>query len=137
MSVFYQGRRAFITHEVFETTSLTRHTYPIKDLADVRIVRTEPERSATDRVMGLSATGAALLVIPVVGPVSRILAGFAVLVLAVSAIASLGRRPVTRWDLVARHRGQATTLFSSADRTEFDQVCRGLRRSLERHWDVR
>ena len=41
-----------------------------------------------------------------------------------------GRRD--RWELTADHLGVPTVLFTSTDQREFDQLCRALRRAVER-----
>jgi hypothetical protein len=59
----------------------------------------------------------------------------AVLGLLLYATVSLRTMPKARWDLVAIYQGNLTTLFTTVDQREFEQVCRGLQRCLE-HRDV-
>jgi hypothetical protein len=82
--------------------------------------------------MGLSALVGAILVIPLVGRVSVVLTGVVLSVLAVGAVISLRSRPRSTWELMAMYRGRLTTLYTSADQHEFEQVCRGLQRCLEK-----
>ncbi|MFI6076552.1 DUF6232 family protein [Actinoplanes sp. NPDC051343] len=131
MPVFYRGRRALITQHVFETESVGRLQYAIKDLADVHIVRLDPEAVRGAYVLGLSALAAAFLVVPIVGPASKVVAGVAAAVLLAGSATSARRRLPVRWELVATYEGRRVTLFVSGDQTEFDQVCRGLLRALE------
>jgi hypothetical protein len=135
--VFYRGRRALITHEVFETTQVCRRQFVIGELANVHIVRHDPGSDSGNRVLGMSALVAALVVVPVVGPASEMLAGLSVVVLLAGAVASLRRRSPVRWQLVATWGEQPIVLFESTDETEFQQVCRGLRRALERQSERR
>jgi hypothetical protein len=129
--VFYRGRRVIITEHVFETVHVARLQYAIKDLANVHIVRFDPQFEPGKRVLGLSALAAAFLVVPIVGPGSAVVAGLTAAVLLTTSVMNIRRRQPVRWSLVASHEGAPVTLFESADGTEFDQVCRGLQRALE------
>src|SRR6185295_179451 len=42
VTVFYRGRRALITQQVFEAVCVGRRQYAIRDLTDVHIVRLDP-----------------------------------------------------------------------------------------------
>jgi hypothetical protein len=131
MRVFYRGRRVLITQHVFETAHVGRLRYAIRGLAEVGIVRVDPEPDPGGRLLGLSALVAGFLVVPVVGPGSKLVAGLAAGVFLVGSVTHLRRRLPVRWELVATYGGQPVTLFASEDQTEFDQVCRGLQRALE------
>jgi Family of unknown function (DUF6232) len=131
VTVFYRGLHAVITQEFFETTQPARLQFTIKDFTDVHIVRIEPPLGEGRRSVGLSTLAAALLVVPLVGLVSQISAGLAAVVFLSGSLLSLRRRKAVRWELVATLMGRPVTLFESDDRTEFDQVCRALRRALE------
>jgi hypothetical protein len=130
MSVFYRGPRAVITQDALVVAHTRRRRYAIAELTAFHIVRQEPPDATPERFLGLSALAAALLVVPILGRASVVLATAALLVLAGSAAQSL-RRPAVEWQLMANYRGRATALFSSVDQREFDQVCRGLCRCLE------
>jgi uncharacterized protein DUF6232 len=136
MPVFYRGSRALITQQVFETVYLGRLQYAIKGLTEVHIVRLDPESTRGLRFLGLSALVAAFLVVPIVGPASKVVAGSAAAILFLGSVINLRRRPPVRWELVATYKGRPVTLFEPADQTEFDQVCRGLRRALEQRTEV-
>lgn len=136
MPVFYRGRRALITQHVFETVQAARLQFAIKDLSDVHIVRFDPQADPSKRILGFSALSAAFLVVPIVGPASKVVAGLAAAVLLIGSAMNMRRRPparwtLARWTLVATRDGQPVTLFESENQIEFDQVCRGLRRALE------
>jgi len=135
--VFYRGHRALITQHVFETVSVGRRQYALKDLTDVHIVRVDPEAGSGVRVLGVSALLAAFLVAPIVGPESKLVAGVAATGFLVGAVIALHRRLPVRWELAALYGGAPVTLFASADQTEFDQVCRGLQRALEQRGELR
>jgi uncharacterized protein DUF6232 len=126
--VFYRGPRALITQQFFEVGRLR---YAIEDLTEPHIVRLGPEAGPGVWVLGLSALFAAFLVVPVVGPGSKLAAGVATAAVLIGSVVGSRRRSPVRWELVASSQGQPVTLFDSADQTEFDQVCRGLRRALE------
>ena len=132
MSVFYRGPHVLITEETFEVEKSRRYRYLIAAMTDPRIVRADPPPAdRTGRAMGVSALVGAAVAIPLVGPASRLLAGLLILVLGGCAALHLRRSDPVRWHLVADYEGSAITLFSSTDRTEFEQVCRGLQRCLE------
>jgi len=136
VTVFYRGRRALITQQVFEAVCVGRRQYAIRDLTDVHIVRLDPASGPGVRFLGLSALLAAFVVAPVVGPESKLLAGVAGSILLVGSVVVLRRGSPVRWELVATRAGRSVTLFESADQTEFDQVCRGLQRALERRSEL-
>jgi hypothetical protein len=131
MRVFYRGQRAVITQYVFETVYTGRAQYAIKDLSELCVVRHGPERGPGMRIMGLSALVAAVLVVPLVGPFSNVAAGVAACTFVVGGVTNLCRRSPLRLTLVATYKGRSVILFESERQTEFDQVCRGLRRALE------
>lgn len=137
MPVFYRGRRALITQNVFETVYEARLQYAIKDLAEIYIVRHDPESMSTARLMGISALVASLVVMPIVGPVSNVVAVLAAGVFAIGGVMNMRRRLPVRWALVATYEGEPITLFESENQTEFDQVCRGLQRAREHSGDIR
>lgn len=137
MPVFYRGRRALITQTVFETVHEERVQYAIKDLAEIYIIRHDPESMSTDRLMGLSALVAALVVMPIVGPISNVVAVLTAGVFAIGGVMNMRRRLPVRWVLVAIYEGEPITLFESENQTEFDQVCRGLQRAREHRGEIR
>jgi hypothetical protein len=137
MSVFYRGPKVFITHEAFEVSHIGRRRYAIADLAMVHIVRSDPDGNpAGQRVLGMSALVGVFFVVPVLGPASMILAVVAILGLLLYGTISLRSIPKVSWDLVAIHQGSLTTLFTTTDQREFEQVCRGLQRCLEQRDEV-
>ncbi|MEU4692773.1 DUF6232 family protein [Actinoplanes sp. NPDC023714] len=119
-----------ITDEFFEVAGLRR--FPVRALHDVHIVRHQAAGGGLHQAMGLSALAGAVVAIPLVGSESALLGALIVLVLLMHAAFSLSRRPPPRWDLVAVCGQEYARLFSSSDQREFEQVCRGLQRSLER-----
>lgn len=131
MFVFYRGPRALITTDVFEVRGLTARRFTVGDLRYIRVVRRRPRDAGADQpTLGVSALLAAVLVIPLVGPASRVLAGVLVVALLSQAAFCLWPRRV-RWELVAVYQGRPVVVFNSMSQREFDQVCRGLRRCLE------
>jgi len=136
MSVFYRSPRVLITDDVFEVAYTARRRYAIRDLHDVHIVRREPQTRSAERVLGLSALVAGLLVVPVVGRVSALLSALCLVVLLVTVVLNIRRRAPITWQLAATYRGHPAILLDSDDRHEFEQVCRGLLRSLEHRDNV-
>jgi hypothetical protein len=61
-----------------------------------------------------------------------------VVLLATAVALAVDRRRDRRipWTLVADRRGVRTVLFTSTDQREFDQLCRALRRAVERQHDL-
>lgn len=130
MLEFYRGSKARITTDYFELRGLNARRFAFAWMSSVRVTRGEPRRTGERPVLGVSALAAGLVVVPVVGPVSRLLAGLIVAVLIVQSLYLLWPQRV-RWQLVAVYQGEAVVLFASTNRREFDQVCRGLQRCLE------
>lgn len=137
MRVFYRGERALITQQFIEIVYASRRRYTIRDLAGVYVIQSDPEPMSAARMMGLSALAASLLVVPIVGPFSNVVAGLTAGVFAIGGVLNMRRRVPVRWELVASYHGDPIVIFESEDQTEFDQVCRGLTRALERQHDVR
>ncbi len=131
MLVFYRGPRALITQQFFEAEQLGRLQFAVKELTEVHVVQLEPEGGPADRLFGLSPLLAALLVVPIVGPGSKLAVGVAAGVVVIGSVMNARRRSPAGWCLVATCHQQTVTLFDSADQTEFGQVSRGLRRALE------
>jgi hypothetical protein len=130
LSTFYRGPRVLVTDEFFEVAGSRR--YPVRNLRDVHIVRYRPPGQGLHQAMGLSAMVGAVVAIPLVGRGSVLLGALIVAVLLTQSAVSLSRRPPPRWELVAVCDREYAVLFGSSDQREFEQVCRGLQRSLER-----
>ena len=132
MRVFYRGERALVTQQFIETVHVRWLRYTLDDLSGIYVIQCDPEPLSAARMMGLSALAASLLVVPIVGPVSNVMAGLTAAVFAIGGVLHMRRRVPVRWELVATVRGEPVILFESENQTEFDQVCRGLTRALER-----
>jgi hypothetical protein len=132
MRVFYRGPRALITAEQITVRSMASHSFALADLSDVYLVRQQGARgSGASRTMGVSALVGALIVGPVVGPVSVQLTSLLLLAMVLSAFLCLRVGPPAHHELVARYRGEPVVVFASDDQREFGQVCRGLQRAME------
>ena len=136
MSVFYRSPRVLITEDVFEVACTAWCRYAIRDLRDVHIVRQDPGKPIGDRLLGLSALVAGLLVVPVIGGSSAELVVLTLVVLAAAVAVTVRRSPPVTWRLMATHRGRRMVLFTSVDQGEFEQVCRALQRGLDRRDEV-
>ncbi|WP_328476819.1 DUF6232 family protein [Actinoplanes sp. NBC_00393] len=132
LPVFYRGPRAVITHSVVEVSQTAQYRFAVADLLDVHIVRHDPEPDASGRqVLGVSALAAAVVTVPVVGPVSILLAALLIGILVVNGAICLRPRRRRWWQVRAEYRGELVEVFSSRDEREFAEFCRGLVRSLE------
>jgi hypothetical protein len=131
MTVLYRGPRALVTLEVIATDDTGWRRLAIADLSRVHIVRSDPGgRPVLHRALGVSALVLALVTIPIVGIPAVVSAALIAVALIFDMLAR--PKPRTTWTLVARHAGRPSTLFTSTDQREFDQLCRAVQRALER-----
>ena len=140
MTVFYHGQCARITHEVFETRMPSYQLFPIRDLADIHLVRdTNPSLMRTPWARAGSA--ALVLAAIIVGAFAFYEVGspsIAITALLVTAVASgvaagcWGTREEP-YELRAIYRGRAVCLLRTPNERLLGQVCRGLRRAIESH----
>jgi hypothetical protein len=132
MRIFYRGPRALISAEVITVARTSRHSFVLAELDGVHIVRQQGGHGpAGHRAMGVSALVSSVLTIPIIGPVSRLLAVAVIATLVLYAVVCMRLGPPAHHELVADYRGRRTVIFDSDDQREFDQVCRGLQRALE------
>jgi hypothetical protein len=133
MRVFYRGPRALITDEVITVARTVPRSFLLADLSAVHIVRQQARGDADPRrTTGVSVLVSGVLLVPIIGPVSKIMAIAIVVAMAGYALLCFRTGPPAHNELVATHRGRLTVVFESDDRREFDQVCRGMQRALER-----
>ena len=133
MTILYRGPRGLVTHDVIATVHMGWSKVLVKDLKAIHIVRTRPDDSR--RFLGLSALLIVLLTIPIVGWPSVLLSAVVLVATAVSLALARRRDRMIPWTLVADRSGVRTVLFTSTDQREFDQLCRALRRAVERQHD--
>jgi hypothetical protein len=123
-----------ITHRVISLPCREPRVYPIARLSQVHAVQVGPcHPVGPHRVLGVAALASVFVTVPVLGAVSAVLAAVIALASLVYAGACLRVRPEMRYQLVATVDGERVTLVDTADRTEFDQVARGLVRAVE-YW---
>jgi hypothetical protein len=135
MAVVYRGPHVVVSDDFVEVLeSGRRQRYAVGQLRAVNIFLEARGRDARAwrwaSILALPAAVAALMV-----DYRLALALLAIAIAAAVAYAYLRHGRPGRWHLMAVYRGEHRTLFSSTDRREFSQVCRGLRRALERHDD--
>lgn len=133
MTIHYRGPRALISEDAIATADTQWSPFTVAALSRFQIVRAAPaHRLLAAAVLGVGALGFALVSIPVesLWP----LAPAAFLLLCALVLGALARH--VRWELHAVHTGADVLLFASADRREFDQFCRAVRRALERSRDL-
>lgn len=128
MTILYRGPHALVTPEMIATVHVGWRRLPVRDLGTVQIVRVRLDGSR--RLLGLSALLVAVMTVPVAGWPPAV-------VLAAAAAGLVMRRHRDRWNLTAEHSGARAVLFTSTDQREFDQVCRALRRAVERQAEMR
>lgn len=134
MAVVYRGPHIVVTDEFVEVLGPGRCRYPIEHLALVNVFREPRGRNARmTGWLGVAALVAAVAAVAVDYRLSLALAGIALLIAV--AYAYLKHLRPARLHLMAVYRGEPQTLFSSSNQREFAQVCRGLQRAFERHYD--
>ena len=135
MAVVYRGPHVVVSDDVVEVLEAgRRRRYAVRQLRAVNIFLEARGRDA--RAWRWASVLALLGAVAVVVVDYRLaLALLAIAVVAAVAYVYLKHGRPGRWHLMAVYRGEHRTLFSSTDRREFSQVCRGLQRALERHDD--
>jgi hypothetical protein len=132
MTMYYRGRLALITDEVFEVNFPYRHRYALRELQDIYVVRGGRD------LLALGATGLVFVLLVGVGlatPLLRTPQQWLTALVAVMLPAIVGgacgrlRRP--RYELRATYRGDSIQLFSTSDAQVFGQVKRALIRAME------
>ncbi|AGZ43579.1 DUF6232 family protein [Actinoplanes friuliensis] len=132
MRVFYRGPGAVITAELVTVVHSVRRSYVLAELEHVHIVRQQGRNGLADhRAMGVSALVSGIIVVPVVGQVSALLAAVVIIVLVLGAVVYMRLGPPAHHELVATYRGRRVVVFASDNEREFDQVCRGFQRAKE------
>ena len=132
MPVFYRGPRALITHQVIEIPFPAHRILALCELAELQAVQEGLEGvDRRHRVLGVSALGSVLLVVPVVGRASLLLSIVCGLILALYAGACLRVRSEACFRLLAVAGGEWVVLVETADRFEFGQISRALQRAMD------
>ncbi len=132
MRVFYRGPRALITADAITVAQSASRSFVLMELADVYIVRQQAAPSVGGtRPLGVSALVGGIVIAPVVGRESVLLAVAVLVGLLLCAFVCLRVGPPAHHELVATYRGRTVVVFASEDQREFDQVCRALQRALE------
>lgn len=134
MAVVYRGPHVVVTDDFVEVLGPGRPRYAIKHLDLVNVFRETRCRDARRTGWAsIAALVAAVAALAVDYRLALALSAVAVVIAVAYAYLKVGRP--ARLHLMAVYRGEPYTLFSSTDQREFAQVCRGLRRALERHYD--
>jgi Family of unknown function (DUF6232) len=140
VTVFYRGRYALITHEVFEVRYPVSASFPLRELVAIQIVQEGPARAtgALDKA-GVGVTIVAALAIPatvvawqLIGPPEFLVAGVVAAVLSAATSRGCWRTRQQPFELMATFRGKAVCLLRTTDQRELGQVSRGLLRAMER-----
>jgi hypothetical protein len=142
MTIFYRGRCARITHEVFEVWCPAYRVYELRGLHQVQVVEqpTDPAPLLRGARIGSTSVAGAAAVAGAIGwaegwqalesPVGVV--AIVILFVAVgTACATCWRASPAEQELVAVYRGRPVTLYRSPNGTEFGQVRRGLLRALQ------
>jgi len=137
MTMYYRGRLALITDEVFEVNFPYRRQYAIRELQDVSVLQTGGEILP----IVLTAVAAVFWVgLAVVAPLLHTPGQWLAALVLVVAPSILGgacwrlRRP--QYELHARYRGVPVQLICTSDAQTFGQLKRALIRAMEagRRW---
>lgn len=152
MTVFYQGPRAHVTHEVFETRYPDYRCFMIRDIRHLYLARRADRPGSSQRssvrassagIAGVAAVAAAFgwpaLSAAAMPPIATAgLAGMLVLIAVSSfAFAACVRIQATHvHELWAVYRGRMICLFDTTDERTFGQVKRALVRAIEQRGRV-
>lgn len=132
MRTYYRGPDAVVTSDVFVWRTTPARVFAIRDLSEVVIARGDAGR------YGPSSThvaGGSLVLVAATWPMWNTpgLKVIGVLALALPGFVAAARwrlRPRC-WELHATYRGVPTLIYLSVETRVFNQVSRGLRRSIE------
>ena len=135
MAVVYRGPHVVVTDEAVEVLDAGRiHRYAIKHLTSVNVFLEPRGRDASAWLWAsVLALLAGVAAVAVDYRLALALVGMAVI--AAIVYANVRHERPGGWHLIGVYKGVTRTLFSSTDRREFEQMCRGLRRALERNDD--
>jgi hypothetical protein len=144
MTVFYRGRCACITHEVFETYCPSYQSFAISELAQVGVAQTSAESASGVLVqlkVGSSGLAVAAAVVAVLGKSvfdspSTSLGALAVLAVSSLVSGACWRSRGHQHELWAVYRGRWVCLFCTPDVHVFGQVSRALCRAIEQCGNV-
>lgn len=135
MAVVYRGPHVVVSDEAVEVLDAGRlYRYAIRHLTSVNIFLEPRARDASPWLWAsVLALVAGVAAVAVDYRLALALVGMAVI--AAVVYANLRNERPGHWHLIGVYKGVTRTLFSSTDRREFEQMCRGLRRALERNDD--
>jgi hypothetical protein len=132
MTIYYRGRLALITDEVFEVNSPYRRRYVIRELRDVYVV---PPPRDLRTVVTVALAVAVLVGLAVIAPLLRTPQQWLALLVQLIAPSIVGRAcwraEPPQYELLAMYRGSRVQLFCSADAQSFGQIRRALARAID------
>jgi hypothetical protein len=133
MVIYYRGKQALITHEVFEVRCPEPQRFAIAELRDVHVLRNGVDPFAIRTMHLAGATAAAgIFVLPFLPTAAAWLTDLMIVVIpSLVVVLTVWRRNPPVYELRATYRGYVVRLFTSSDERTFGQVKRALLRSLE------
>ena len=144
MTIYYRGRCARITHEVFEQKGLVPQSFKLTELRGIRVTRgaqaildvgTPPVRLFSKYLAAPAAVAASAGWLVFHSP-PMFLAASLLLVSSLAAWVCCRPTAVRPYELWVLYRGQWTLLFAEPDRSVFGQVKRALGRAIEAQEDT-
>jgi Family of unknown function (DUF6232) len=138
---YYRGPDALVTSEKFVWRTAPARVFAIRELRKVGIVRAADDDG---RSTSAHVAGGSVILVAATWPVwdTPQLVALGALIIAVPGVvaAACWRMRPQAWELRATYRGMDVILYASSDVRVFNQVSRGLRRSMEdarllRSWD--
>jgi hypothetical protein len=130
MRVYYRGRDAVVTSELFVRRATPAQSFAIREMRNVCISR-DAGNAGSKVVLAAMAAAVAAIGIALATGASYVLPAIAVAASVAGAALLIRRRGPVRWELQADYQGRPVTLYSSTDPTVFNQVSRALRRAIE------
>ncbi|HEX6682601.1 MAG TPA: DUF6232 family protein [Candidatus Limnocylindrales bacterium] len=142
MTVFYRGRCAYITHEVFQVRDPESAAYLIRELSQVHMVQAEPTcGTLLPRAASIGAGAVAFIAAAARGelPAAAVwpLLSLAVITLSATMLAGCWRSERQLYELRAICRGRVVCLFRTPDKQLLGQIGRALQRAVEHNLDER
>jgi hypothetical protein len=131
MPVFYRGRSAYITQEVFEALHPDRRSFTIRELSAVHVVH-EPTGGLMPLALMIGIGIGAILLAAVTARSMWMVLVLAVVLSSTIALGSVRNAPA--YELRALYRGRVVRLLRTGDRRVLGQVTRALGRAVE--WNL-
>ncbi|GAB1644711.1 DUF6232 family protein [Krasilnikovia sp. MM14-A1259] len=128
---YYRGPDAVVTDEHFVWRTASPRVFEIRELQQVRMVRSRP----TPRAFAVPVAGGAVLLAAAgwtaLASSFPYALGLLTVVVPGALLVTFTRTRPRTWQLEATYRGRDIVLYAQSDLRVFNQVSRGLRRAME------